>query len=106
MKGDLRQWLVRLLVPEDFGIFALAQSVVDASKDPYRLFWFSRTEEFDLYVIYLTKNPRTFVYSMTKSNPRDFKKVIRMCTRYVVENTIIEKVLYLLPEEHTIKVRY
>ena len=49
--------------------------LVDASKDPYRLLWLQSSGLFDLRVIHLVKDPRAFVFSMTKNNlPKGKKK--------------------------------
>lgn len=40
--------------------------IVDASKDPYRLLWLHLSGLFNIKVIHLVKNPRAFVYSVTK----------------------------------------
>ena len=40
--------------------------IVDASKDPYRLAWLARSGRFRIKVVHLVKDPRAFVYSVTK----------------------------------------
>lgn len=40
--------------------------IVDASKDPYRLLWLYRSGLFNIKVVHLVKNPRAFIYSVTK----------------------------------------
>lgn len=40
--------------------------VVDASKDPYRLLWLQRSGLFNIKVVHMVKNPRGFIYSVTK----------------------------------------
>ena len=63
--------------------------MVDASKDPYRLLWLQSSGLFDLRVIHLMKDPRAFVYSMTKPNfQKAWRKVIRMSGRWLVENLL------------------
>lgn len=59
---------------------------VDASKDPYRLFWLLESGNFDLRVIHLVKDPRAFVFSMVKTNPANLSRVTRFAGRWVVEN--------------------
>lgn len=44
--------------------------IVDASKDPYRLAWLVRSGLFRIKVIHLVKDPRAFIYSVTKSHIR------------------------------------
>jgi hypothetical protein len=66
--------------------------LVDASKDPYRLFWMQHSDRFDVRVIHLTKDPRAFVYSVTKRElPRASRKVLRMTGRWIVENAIMSQ---------------
>jgi hypothetical protein len=63
--------------------------LVDASKDVYRLFWMQQSGHFDLRIIHLVKDPRAFVYSMTKRNlPHARKKNIRFSGRWLVENAL------------------
>jgi hypothetical protein len=40
--------------------------IVDASKDPYRLAWLHHSGRFDIRVVHLVKDPRAFIYSVTK----------------------------------------
>ena len=40
--------------------------VVDASKDPYRLLWLVRSGLFNIKVLHNVRNPRGFIYSVTK----------------------------------------
>lgn len=40
--------------------------IVDASKDPYRLLWLIRSGLFNIKVIHMVKNPKAFIYSVTK----------------------------------------
>ena len=60
--------------------------LVDASKDIYRLYWLLESGEFDIKVIHLVKDPRAFVYSMTKDHPAKTNKTIRFAGRWLVEN--------------------
>lgn len=65
--------------------------LVDASKDFYRLIWLQRSGYFNIKVIHLMKDPRAFVYSMTKNclinesvsiySPKFFRKIMRMTGR-------------------------
>ena len=45
--------------------------LVDLSKDPYRLFWLMFCKNINVKIIHLKKDPRAFVYSMTKDK-KDF----------------------------------
>jgi len=40
--------------------------IVDASKDPYRLLWLIHSGRFNIRVVHLVKNPKAFIYSVTK----------------------------------------
>jgi len=82
------------------------QYVVDASKDPYRLFWLVQSGLFDIFAIHLVKDPRAFVYSMVKNDIGNSGKCLRMNVRYNVENLIIEKVLSYLPRTKKNLIRY
>jgi len=67
--------------------------LIDSSKGPYRLWWLNNCSELEVNTIHITKDPRAFIYSMTK-NQNFFKKFwfsIRMSFRYVVENRLIKK---------------
>jgi hypothetical protein len=41
--------------------------LVDSSKDPYRLLWLIRSGLFKIKVLHVVKNPRAFIYSVTKN---------------------------------------
>jgi hypothetical protein len=50
------------------------------------------SDRFDVRVIHLTKDPRAFVYSVTKRElPRASRKVLRMTGRWIVENAIMSQ---------------
>jgi hypothetical protein len=67
--------------------------IIDASKDPYRLFWLQASNRFDIRVIHLVKDPRAFVASVTRRfDTGSFKfrrKVVRYVGRWIVENGIM-----------------
>jgi hypothetical protein len=66
--------------------------LVDASKDIYRLFWLQQSSLFDLRIIHLTKDPRAFVYSMTKGSPYDTRqKRFRFTGRWIFENALYSR---------------
>lgn len=83
-----------------------ATYLVDASKDPYRLNWLASSNLFNIYAIHLTKDPRAFVYSMTKGDPKNFRKIIRMSGRYQIENRILEIACRNQNIKQSIHVRY
>jgi len=69
---------------------------VDASKDPYRLKWLVQSGFFDIKVLHIVKKPEAFVYSMTRGNDNHLSKIymtIKMSTRWVIENSVIRKVV-------------
>ena len=66
--------------------------LVDASKGPYRLSWLQSSGLFNLRVIHLVKDPRAFVYSMTKPYlPNAWRQTVRMTGRWLVENFIFSR---------------
>ena len=67
--------------------------MVDNSKDPYRLFWLQHSGYFKTRALHLVKDPRAFVYSMTKDDPTDLTSVLRYTGRWIVENVILATVV-------------
>lgn len=66
--------------------------LVDASKDPYRLLWLQQSNRFDIRVIHLIKDPRSFVYSMVRPQlPGGGRKTIRMTGRWIIENALMSR---------------
>jgi hypothetical protein len=83
--------------------------LVDTSKDVYRLSWLALCPELELKVIHIIKDPRAFVYSMTRKDQgiiRVFLKTARMSLRYVLENAFISRVCAQLPRDKVLFVRY
>ena len=63
--------------------------LIDASKDPYRLLWLESSGLFNIKVVHLYKDPRAFVFSMTKSMlPDATRKVARFTGRWMFENSL------------------
>jgi hypothetical protein len=61
--------------------------LVDASKDPYRLLWLADSGLFDLRVVHLVRDPRSFVHSMVETDRQPPPKtVLRLCARWGLEN--------------------
>jgi hypothetical protein len=85
------------------------QWLVDSSKSPYRLMWLAASRQFDLRAIHLTKDPRAFAYSMSKSNRgiRQAYSTIRSSLRWQVQNRQFNAVVgtYVLPQ-HAMHLRY
>lgn len=85
------------------------QWLVDSSKSPYRLMWLAASGKFDLRAIHLTKDPRAFAYSMTKTL-RGFSQaygVTRSAVRWQLQNRQFDSVIrnYLSPQ-HAMHLRY
>lgn len=75
MKGDQVQWLV------------------DASKSIYRLLWLQASDRFDVRVIHLYKDPRAFVFSLSKEK-HGFRRplqLVRATFRWNVENYLFDR---------------
>jgi peptidoglycan/xylan/chitin deacetylase (PgdA/CDA1 family) len=69
--------------------------LIDASMDPYRLFWLRQSDRFDIRVIHAIKDPRSFVYSMTKHElPWKANRVIRFTGRWIIENALMAHVCH------------
>ncbi|WP_263819268.1 sulfotransferase [Salinibacter sp.] len=63
--------------------------LVDASKDPYRLYWLLYSKKFNLRVVHLTKDPRAYVYSMARGHDSySVRDVVRWAGRWTVDNFI------------------
>ena len=81
--------------------------LVDNSKDPYRLFWLQHSGMYRIRTVHLLKDPRAFVYSMTKNDPTNLQAILRYTGRWIVENAIIAHVARSsLFEENVRQVRY
>jgi len=64
--------------------------LVDASKDPYRLFWLQESGYFDIRVVHMIKDPLALVFSMAKPwLPYGAHRVVRYTGRWVIENMIM-----------------
>ena len=68
--------------------------LVDASKDPYRLFWLAQSELFDLRVVHIKKVVHAFACSMAdqQRGVNRLRKIIRMTGRWIIENKLIEQI--------------
>jgi hypothetical protein len=66
--------------------------LVDASKSPYRLLWLAASQQFELKVIHLVKDPRAFAYSLSKhsSGMSRIYSVTRAAARWQLENRLFE----------------
>jgi hypothetical protein len=68
--------------------------LVDASKDPYRLAWLAESGRFDLFVVHLVRDPRSFVHSMLEGARRPrVGSVLRMSARWAVENVVMARLV-------------
>jgi len=74
--------------------------VVDASKDPYRLLWLTRSNFFNLKVLHVVKSPSAFAYSMIKRLPKNATHIprkylyetARQSLKWSIENYLISQV--------------
>lgn len=84
--------------------------LVDASKDPYRLFWLQAHPQIDLRVVHMLKDPRSFVCSAARpwlSEPSGVRKVTRFTARWIIENAIMSRVCRAgFSDENVKRVRY
>ena len=83
--------------------------LVDASKDPYRLYWLQKSGYFNISVIHIIKHPQGFVYSMTRPyrGLDRFQRSIRMSLRWIIENSLIEYISKkIFDKEHYHKISY
>ncbi len=82
--------------------------LVDASKQPYRLFWLAQRDDFDMWVIHLVKDPRAFVYSLLRRSPhRPLSKAVRFAMRWLIQNKLSERVLQAhVPKDRRFFLRY
>lgn len=82
--------------------------LVDASKDVYRLLWLQASDLFDLRVIHILKDPRSYVYSMIRHQfPNSKRKMMRFTGRWIVENRLFRRLRRNgFPKGNTCLVRY
>lgn len=68
--------------------------IVDSSKDLYRLMWLQQSGRFNIFVLHLIKDPRAFIYSMTRqlNGHKKYTSTFRMIVRWIVENRLIKAV--------------
>ena len=63
--------------------------LIDASKDPYRLFWLQASGHFDIRVVHLVRRPEGFVCNMMRSaGISGVGPVARYALRWTVDNLI------------------
>lgn len=85
--------------------------IADSSKDVYRLLWLLRSGLFNIKVLHMVKNPRGFVYSVTKqwltsADPLRHQKRLyytaRQSLAWVIRNRLFSKVAdnHLAPEDY------
>jgi hypothetical protein len=72
------------------------QWIVDSSKDPYRLLWLIRSNLFNIKVLHVVKNPRAFIYSVTKniqeSSLRQLQVTAKQSLKWSIENYLISQI--------------
>jgi hypothetical protein len=70
--------------------------LVDSSKDPYRLLWLIRSNLFNIKVLHIVKNPRAFIYSVTKDvQDPSLKQVYvaaKQSMKWSIENYLISQI--------------
>jgi len=75
--------------------------VVDASKDPYRLLWLARSGLFNVKVFHMVKDPRGFIFSVTKQwldgdipfrNIRRLYYTSRQSLAWVIRNHLYKRI--------------
>jgi len=76
--------------------------VVDASKDPYRLFWLIKSGLFNIKVIHVVRNPRGFTFSVMKPWLHKniwFKRIVssyyclKQSAAWTIQNWVIRKII-------------
>ncbi|MEM9664954.1 MAG: sulfotransferase, partial [Bacteroidota bacterium] len=87
--------------------------IVDASKDPYRLIWLIRSGWFNVRVVHMVKNPRGFIYSVTKphihasDHGRRLAWTFRQAGAWNVRNALIQRAArHHLAPDHYLLVQY
>jgi len=67
------------------------ENLIDASKDPYRLFYLQKSKKINIKAVHLVKHPCSFVYSNIKHLDKEKRllRIIKMSFRWVIENLII-----------------
>jgi hypothetical protein len=82
--------------------------LVDASKDPYRLYWLAQSGRFDIKVVHIAKDPRAFVYSAVRSSGEaTVRKVGRQAVRWTADAIIGSRVGHVsVGEDRYLPLRY
>jgi hypothetical protein len=81
--------------------------LVDASKDPYRLYALHYSGLFDMRVLHVTKDPRALVYSMVKRHESDsLVMCIRKSARWTIRNAQFNRLSQLFSPEFYRHIRY
>ncbi len=104
-QGLLR--LVNRFYPE----YCPVRVLIDSSKDFYRLNHLSLCrDKFTLKVIHMVRDPRGYLFSNMKgkniNNINRFYFIIRILTKYVLENIIIERICKYFPSSSRYRLRY
>ena len=82
--------------------------LIDASKDPYRLFWLQASGHFDIRVIHLVRRPEGFVDNMLRSaGVRGTGTAVKYAGRWLIDNLIGVALLRRMFQQDSVKrVRY
>lgn len=85
--------------------------IIDSSKDPYRLLWLLRSGLFNIKVLQVVKDPRAFVYSMSKDllkqnrpglKPKLLHRATMKSLSWIVQNYLFKQIAnkYVNPEDY------
>lgn len=82
-------------------------TLVDSSKDPYRLFLLARSGCFDLHVIHLVRDPRGVVCSFADGASPSPRRAAHLATRWAVQQVLFSRLVRTtIPRERTTVMRY
>jgi hypothetical protein len=83
--------------------------LIDASKSPYRLLWLKQCSHFNLRVIHLVKDPRAFVYSISKEDDGSMSRtrIARATFRWNAENYFFDRLFATrFGDEEVMRIQY
>ena len=82
--------------------------IVDSSKDPYRMYLLSESQELDVAVLHMIKHPCSFVFSMNKnlSGLARYIRAARMSFRWTFQNLLIIILVRLSPCTKYCRIKY
>lgn len=82
--------------------------LVDASKDPFRLYWLLYSGYFNIRAVHLIKDPRAYVYSIARRQKSySTRDVVRWASRWTIDNLIQSALIqWHLQKEKSLHLRY